>query len=135
MFDSCSSLKSINLSFLENNTNFENAYRMFYNCSNLDEIEFPNVYIEEMIDLSEMFFGCINIKKIELEKFQAHYIYYMNRMFYDCKNLKYLDITGFSLRGVIEYDDIFKNVRKHLDIEYIAFNIEENIQNQIKEII
>ena len=88
-----------------------------------------------MVDLCETFFGCINIARIELEKFQAHYIYYMNRMFYDCKNLKYIDITGFNLGGVIEYDDIFKNVRKHLDIEYIAFNIEENIQNKIKEII
>ena len=59
----------------------------------------------------------------------------MNRMFYDCKNLKYLDITGFSLRGVIEYDDIFKNVRKVLNIYYSSINIEENIKKQIDEII
>ena len=50
---------------------------MFSNCSNLEEIEFPNVYIEEMVDLSEMFFGCINIKRIELQIFPSSlYILY-----------------------------------------------------------
>ena len=107
---------------------------MFYNCKNLVEIEFSNVYTWQMIDLSEMFFGCINIKRIELQKFQAHYIYYMNRMFYDCKNVKYINIAGFFLGSVKEYDDIFKGVGNNIIISYNSYLMEENIENQIKEL-
>ena len=55
-------------------------------------------------------------------------------MFYDCKNVKSIDISGLFLGGVKEYDDIFKGVGNNIIISYNPFLIEENIENQIKEL-
>ena len=92
MFASCSSLKYINLDFLEFNHKFNAANTMFKNCSSLIEIKFPEVYSNGGTDLTEMFSGCINIKSIDLGKYGVKYISGMSMMFYNCEKLEYIDI-------------------------------------------
>ncbi|MBQ3943332.1 MAG: leucine-rich repeat protein, partial [Elusimicrobia bacterium] len=104
MFDSCSSLKSIDLSFLENNTKIYSFSQMFLDCKNLIEIEFPNVYTNYSLNLEYMFHGCTNIKRINLRKMRATHIGGMTHMFSNCEKLEFIDISGLNLTNVNGYE-------------------------------
>ena len=82
MFNSCSSLTSINLSNFNTN-NVKNMNSMFYGCSSLKSIDISN-------------FNCDNITKT----------YYMENMFKGCNKLKIGNVkhNDFKIRGQLMID-------------------------------
>ena len=134
MFENCHKLASINLVFLYQIYNWISAERMFKNCINLKELKFPT-RITYLRSTKEMFSGCTDLKSIDLGSFIADTNIDMSMMFYECKNLKFLNISTFDTRGVLYYDEIFKDVGKDIKIIYDREMMGENIQKQIDDLI
>ena len=141
MFASCSSLKSIDLGFLENNSNIYNFEGLFSGCENLIEIEFPNVYTKADLNLKSMFNGCINLKSINLGKIKNKQIDSITQMFLNCQKLEFIDISGLNLTNVKgnEKLNIFEgvgiNTTGKITIKYDRENLDEDIELQIKNLI
>ena len=134
MFENCHKLASINLVFLYQIYNWISAERMFKNCINLKELKFPT-RITYLRSTKEMFSGCTDLKSIDLGSFIADTNIDMSMMFYECKNLKFLNISTFDTRGVLYYNEIFKDVGKDIKIIYDREMMGENIQKQIDDLI
>ena len=140
MFASCSSLKYINLDFLEFNRKFNDANHMFRNCSSLIEMKFPEVYSYEGTDLAEMFSGCFNLKSVDLGNYGVKYISGMSMMFYNCKKLEYIDIFNLNMKNIEPskrnsiFEGVGKYVTKKVVIIYNEYNVDEEIEKQIKNI-
>ena len=89
-----------------NNTNnkvkliWENAYftnisYMFYNCSNITEIDLSNFEFSNIIDMNHIFSGCTSLKRIEFGDFNTQNVVDMSYMFYNCTSLDSLELSGF----------------------------------------
>ena len=63
MFDNCSSLRQLNLSYF-NTQNVINMRYMFFKCSKLKDLDLSNFNTDKVIDVSGMFDGC----SLELKK-------------------------------------------------------------------
>ena len=137
MFANCSSLTSINLGFLRGASNLENCVGMFKSCSNLIEIDLPNINIREnvKINLSNMFRGCVNLIIANFEGVKANHIWLMNSMFNGCKNLTYLNIYNLDTRSVISCFNIFKGIEKKVEVDYDPGKTGQSLEEEIQKII
>ena len=62
MFQSCESLKKINLSTF-NTQNVIDMSFLFYKCKSLTSIDLSNFTIQNFTNIEKIFFGCKSLKK------------------------------------------------------------------------
>ena len=75
-----------------NNVKLKNAYELFKNCDNLQEIVFDSVDTSECFDMGELFSGCNNLSKLVItETLDTGNVKNMDSMFSHCWSLKTLD--------------------------------------------
>ena len=84
-FYNCTSLTSIDLRSFSASSYINLSY-MFFNCTNLRKIVYPNTFTISAMD--KMFYNCSSLESIDLSKFSGNN-YYLNlsKLFYNCKNL------------------------------------------------
>ena len=94
MFDSCTSLETIN------NLNLKNVYDFSYafnNCNKLINIGINNIDITYNldIDMKYMFADCKKLETINFPgfNFNKYYVKDMSYMFYNCESLKSVDLS------------------------------------------
>ena len=95
MFDSCSSLTSLDLSHFntENVTNMDN---MFWGMSQLTELKLDNFNTEKVTSMDYMFAGCTKLQALDLSSFNTAAVEVMSGMFNGCAALTTLDLSGFN---------------------------------------
>ena len=76
-------------------TGMMDASYMFYNCSNLTELDFSGFETSDITDMSWMFNGCSSLTKLDLSGFDASKVISMAYMFGYCYGLTELTITDF----------------------------------------
>ena len=69
---------------------------LFYGCSNLIKIIFPND-TSTVLYMHNMFFACYNLTSLDLSRFNTSSLTTTDDMFGNCTNLKYLDISSFNI--------------------------------------
>jgi len=75
-----------------NDVKLLNAYELFKNCKNIEEIVLDNVDTSECFDMGELFYGCNNLSKLVITNpLDTRNVINMDRMFYDCWTLPTLD--------------------------------------------
>ena len=96
MFYNCSNINQINLPFNGENINI-NMARMFYSCIRLTSISVPNNPSIFPNDMKEMFYNCINLSNIEnfLDKIETNNTVDMSHLFYNCFEIKSLEFKKF----------------------------------------
>ena len=105
------------------------------NCNYL-----PEVYSYEGTDLAEMFSGCFNLKSVDLGNYGVKSISGMSMMFYNCKKLEYIDISNLNMKNIEPskrnsiFEGVGKYVTKKVVIIYNEYNVDEEIEKQIKNI-
>ena len=57
---------------------------MFYNCYNINTINFIKINIEDVTDISFMFYNCINLTELNLSSFNTKNVINMSSMFSSC---------------------------------------------------
>jgi len=136
MFESCSSLESIDLSSFNANNAINMRY-MFYGCSSLKSIDLSSFNTNNVTDMCFMFYGCTSLKSIDLSSFNINNVINISCMFYGCSSLKSIDLSSFHTNINTDISWMFegcsslkkqnvklnKNEKKILDeIRYKLFN-------------
>ena len=65
---------------------------MFYNCSNLINIDLSSFNTKNVTNMIQMFYNCWELINIDLSSFNTQNVTNMMQMFYDCSNLKKVKI-------------------------------------------
>lgn len=105
MFNSCSVLKSLDLSNW-NNKNVTDMGGMFANCSSMTSINLTNFTTPSLNYASTMFFNCSSLSEIDVSSFDTSNLAYMINMFGNCTGLDTLDLSNFVTTG-LEYSRYF----------------------------
>ena len=88
MFDSCESLKSLDLTNF-NTENVTDMYYMFAYCKSLESLDLTNFNTAKVTNMAGMFQSCYALKTIYAsDKFVTHQVTESTCMFSDCSSLK-----------------------------------------------
>ena len=124
LFYNCTNL--INLDFSNFNlNNLTNISNIFNGCSKLEDINISNLKTENVTDMSSMFYNCYRLSKIDLTKFNTEKVLNMNRMFYNCNNLKDINLTSFDTKNVIDMSYMFNSCNSLPNLNLTKFNTEK----------
>ena len=86
---------------------FKSMKNMFYNCSNLESVDFTNCDTSQVTDMSYMFFNCYSTRNIALKGLDTTNVKNMSRMFYRCLNLGYLDLSDWTISKDCNLNEMF----------------------------
>ena len=101
---------------------------MFYNCSNITEVDLSKFDASEVTKMNDMFSYCTNIKTIKFKKQEINNVTNMNYMFNYCKNLEAIDLSQFNTRNVTHMGAMFQNCEKLEKIDLSNFDTKNVIQ-------
>ena len=113
---------------LKFNINIKDCSFMFYNCSNIIDIDLSSFNSENVINMLSMFEGCSNLTNINLSEFNTKNVTKMNCMFVGCKKLSSIDLSLFDTKKVESLFCMFQNCSNLTNINLSSFNA-ENVTN------
>ena len=121
MFFNCTSLRIVNIA-LKNIANSLNMSKMFYNCYNIEHIEFKSVAYYSYCscyedgsnyfhpnDLSSIFYNCSSLTTLNLKYLKTDYTKDISYMFYNCISLGKIDQLKFNNRLTKNMRGTFQN--------------------------
>ena len=112
MFYNCTSLKKINMFFIDNKyNNITNMSYMFYNCESLIELpQLTLINFSKITNISYMFFNCKSLTKFpDIQKLELNKNIITTNIFNNCKNIDDLYFFIFLLNLNIKIDDILNS--------------------------
>ena len=127
MFYNCSNLINIDLSSFDAR-NVNNLSKMFFKCSNLENIDFTSFDTKNVNNMSYMFAFCSNLKKIDLSTFDTKNVKNMSYMFYKCSNLADIDLSSFDTYNVKNMDGMFCECSCLINLDLSSFDT-QNVNN------
>ena len=127
MFYNCSNIFDINLSKF-NSKNVANMAEMFYNCHNLKNLNLSNLDTRNVTTMESMFFNCSNLTSIDLSSFNTKNVTDMESMFFNCSNLTSIDLSSFNTKNVTDMGQMFCSCEKLTSIDLSSFNT-KNVRN------
>ena len=77
------------------NENIKNCDFMFFQCSNITEIDLTNFNTSEIADMSNMFNGCKSLISLNISNIDTSRVKNMEMMFLGCSSLISLDLSNF----------------------------------------
>ncbi|MBQ3618442.1 MAG: BspA family leucine-rich repeat surface protein, partial [Bacteroidales bacterium] len=103
-----------------NTENYTSFFRMFYNCSSLENLDLSSFNTAKLEYMDEMFNGCTSLKTVKLNgpNFTTSQVTKMNIMFLNCKSLETVDLSGFDTQSCEDMSAMFHRCEK---LESIVF--------------
>ena len=118
MFNECYKLKATKGLNNFNMKKVINIKAMFQKCEELEYLEMPRCYIENVTDMEGTFAGCFKLKEIKvLNNFYTSKVTNMRIMFQLCNELEYLDLSNFNTSNVINMEGMFAGCFKLKEIK------------------
>ena len=112
MFDSCSSLTSLDLSSLDTSKVTDMSW-MFYDCSSLTSLDLSSFDTSKVTDMSDMFEGCSSLVTLDVTSFDTANVTGMDHMFYGCSSLEAICASDRFVTDQVSYSSsMFKNCSK-----------------------
>ena len=127
MFYNCTNITNIDLSLLETKKVIDIG-GMFYGCSKLTSIDLSSFDTKNITNMGGMFYKCSNLKNIDLSSFNTKNVTDMGGMFLGCSNLKSIDLTSFDTKNVTDMNGMFYNCANLESINITSFNT-KNVTN------
>ena len=105
--------------------------RMFQNCNNMKYINLSNLNTSSVTSVRWLFYKCHNLISLDLSSFDTSSVKLMWSMFAYCSKLKSLDLSNFNTALVTEMQTLFYS---DYELEYINFrNINSNsLENMLE---
>ena len=116
---------------LEFEKNFENCFKLFYNCQKIINIDFYLFNTSEVKDMSYMLSYCKNLKKLDLSNLNTLNVEKINNMFSFCENLEELDLSTLDTRQIKNMESLFDNCLRLKKINLLFINT-KNVNNMGK---
>ena len=122
MFYECTNLKELDLSKF-NTSKVTNMSNMFEKCTNLEKLDLSKFNTSNVTNISNMFFGCTNLKKITFgDNFITSNVEKMDGMFLCCKSLENLDLSKFDTSKVEGMHNMFLYCEKLTKLDLSKFD-------------
>ena len=135
IFYNCSDILEIDLSNFDT-SECKSMNSMFNDCSSLTSLNLSNFDTCKVADMQYMFYGCSSLTSLNLSNFNTSKVTNMYRMFYDCANLEYINLQNFDetslSKGAVNYIDMLTNVPENV---VICINKDNNNNTIYPEII
>ena len=124
-----------NLSIIENINNLKtdrviDMDCMFWNCSNLYNLDVSNFNTENVIDMKGMFKGCENLTTLDVEGFDVNKVTNMSLMFDSCSKLTTLDVSNFNPNNITNIAQMFSRCSNLTTIDLSSLNT-RNVYNMV----
>ena len=102
--------------------NLANISYMFYQLTNITEVDLSEVNCAQIWNMSNMFSGCSNITSINLNNFKTDKVVNMVSLFSQCYSLISIDVTRFDTRKVEYMHYMFKGCHLFTSINVSNFD-------------
>ena len=90
-----------------NTCNVTSMIGMFYNCSNLKQLDVSNFNTSNTTAMNHMFYNCSNLKQLDLNNFNTEKVTTMEGMFANCSELEKIDISNWNTSNVEDMSWMF----------------------------
>ena len=121
MFYLCEALTSLDLrSFNTANVDYMNT--MFYGCSSLTSLNVSSFNTANVTDMGAMFSYCSSLTSLNLRSFNTTNVTNMGSMFYVCTSLTSLDVSSFDTKNVTDMGLMFYGCSSLTSLDLRSFN-------------
>ena len=100
-----------------NNTNY-----MFYECSNITEMNLYYFDTSQVDTMKHMFSGCSSLISLDFSNFNTSLVETMEYMFYGCSSLIFLDLSSFDTSQVFWMENMFHGCSSLISLNLSSFN-------------
>ena len=116
-----------------NDIDFENVYtnnvvsmeNMFNGCESLENLDLQNFNTSKVTTMKSMFYNCKWLKNLNLEKFNTSNVEHMDNMFFGCESLETLDLENFDTRKVTNMTSMFQLCKSLQTLDLENFDTKE----------
>ena len=123
MFYDCSNLINLDLSsFKTDNTTDMRA--MFYKCNKLTNLNITTFNTSKVTQMAYMFNDCNSLTTLDLSNFNTSQVTSMAAMFYNCESLTTLNVSSFDTRNVTTMQAMFASLKLNT-IDVSNFNTDK----------
>ena len=127
MFYNSTNITEIDLSLFD--TKYTNNMKMmFENCENLISINFDSFNTEKVSDMNSMFKSCKNLNSLDLSYFHTEKVTNMGNMFNSCAKLEKINISSFNTKNVSDMSSMFESCNNLNEIILSSFDT-QNVTN------
>ena len=112
MFYNCTEIMNIDMTKFDTSLVTDMSY-MFSFCSSLTSLNISNLDTINVQTMENMFYNCTNLISINLESFTIPFNTSLYNMFYGCENLEhveYINIKNLEEKENINIDEMFSNI-------------------------
>ena len=111
-----------------NSTGITSMRNLFYFCTNLKKINFGSNFDTSLVtNMENMFKECQSLEYLNLSTFDTSITNYLNFMFYNCFSLKSLDLRSFNTEVVVDMNQMFHNCSSLTSLDISSFNTKSTI--------
>ena len=121
MFYNCSNLTQLDTSNWDT-SQVTNMYCMFRSCSLLTEADLSNFKTDLVGNMSYMFSDCKSLTQLDVSNFVTSNVTDMLSMFYNCNNLTSLDVSNFDTSKVTNMKNVFRGCSLLTSLDVSNFN-------------
>ena len=121
MFGSCSSLTSLDLSNFDT-SKVTNMSGMFAECSSLTSLDFSNLNTSNVTNMIRMFISCSSLTSLDLSNFDTSKVTGMQYMFEGCSSLTSLDLSNFDTSKVTHMWEMFSTCSSLTSLDLSNFD-------------
>ena len=96
--------------------------RMFYNLSNIINIDLSKFDSSLVTDMTQMFTYCFSLNSINMENLNTSLVHRMYEMFVVCQSLQFLNLSSFDTSLVTDMSGMFSNCYSLTSLNLSNFN-------------
>lgn len=122
MFSNNTALNSV--VFPLRNDNLSNTSRMFESCSSLESIDLSGFYTSNVEDMSYMFSGCTELESIDLSVIDVGRLTNCNSLLSSCTSLTYVNLLNFNSPNLSEAGFMFSHCSNLTNIDLSNMNLQ-----------
>ena len=116
-----------NLTTIEGLTNLDtrnvtDMYAMFYNCQNINDLDFSKFDTKNVTDMYYMFAGCATLNSLDLSSFDTQNVTNMNGMFWGCQSAVSIDVSNFDTKNVTDMSSMFYDCLSLTSLDISSFD-------------
>lgn len=130
MFESCSLITTLNLSFLKK-VNITSINSMFKNCSKLTSLDFRGLNLSNVTYMAQVFYYCTSLTDLNFENVDFSKITGMSSLFYNC--IKLTNLTFGNNLGQ-DYTSYANNSSCNLELKDSVLLTHESLMDVINKI-
>ena len=114
-------INSINIITLRWDYEFKSCNYMFFNLTNITQIDLSKFNLTKITKMVKMFEACISLTSINFNSFDTSSVADMRNLFANCISLKSLDLSHFSTESASRMENLFYNCSSITSLDLSKF--------------